>query len=91
MQPFFTEVERVGLTQRRLAALMGISDAHFTKVKSGMVPLSPKFRRKAVMALGLLNVRRSDGEPFTERDLFLPSLDITPSNSDRMPALAGVA
>jgi transcriptional regulator with XRE-family HTH domain len=91
MAPLFFEVERLGISQRRLAALMGVSEAHFSKVKSGMVPVSPKFRRKAVIALGLLNVRRHDGEPFTEGDLFLLGVDTTSSTSDRSTALAGAA
>jgi transcriptional regulator with XRE-family HTH domain len=91
MAPLFFEVERLGISQRRLAALMGVSEAHFSKVKSGIVPVSPKFRRKAVIALNLLNVRRADGEPFTEPDLFVPDLATTPSTTDREPALAGAA
>jgi hypothetical protein len=73
MHPFFPLVERSGLVQRRVAALMGVSEAHFCKVKAGTVPATPKFRRFAAYALDLLNLRRSDGQPYTVSELFLRS------------------
>jgi transcriptional regulator with XRE-family HTH domain len=91
MEPFFVEVERLGITQRRLAALMGISEAHFSKVKSGIVPVTPKFRRKAIIAFELLHVRRANGEALTEADLFLAGTDSEQSTVDSTRVLSEVA
>lgn len=86
MHPFFEMVERSGIVQKRLAALMGISQEHFSKVKAGKVPATAKFQRQAVNALTLLGFRRPDGLPYEIADLFFSSVV-----SERSSLEAGVA
>ena len=74
MHPFFDLIERVGLNQNRLAARMGYSEAHFSKVKQGVVPITPKFENRSVAVLGEIGLRKPDGREYDRADLFLPSL-----------------
>jgi len=91
MHPFFDLVERLGLKQRRIAALMGYGDEHFSRVKAGIYPATAKFQRRAIDALVYTGVRQPDGTAYTGADLFLPAVDGDVTNTSMVRTMAEVA
>jgi transcriptional regulator with XRE-family HTH domain len=72
MYHFFRLIDDAGLKQRRVAALMNVSEAQFSLVKSGARAANDEFRRRAANALLLVGLRDPEGRAYTADDLFVP-------------------
>lgn len=74
MYLFFRLIDDRGVKQKRVAALMNVSEASYSMVKAGRRPVTDDFRRKGAAAFALLGLRRAgDGALFSEEELFAPS------------------
>jgi hypothetical protein len=82
MHPLFEIVERRGILDSRVAALMGMTSSGYAHAKLGKRRVQPRHRRAAVEAMRFLEQLRTDGQPFTEADLF---------HDDLVPAVTNTA
>ncbi len=72
MYVFFRVIDNAGIKQRRMAALMNVSEALFSMVKSNERLANREFQRKAVHALALAGIRHESGLAYTAEELFVP-------------------
>jgi hypothetical protein len=77
---FFRIVENARIEQKRLATLMEISEATFTRVKRGQRGVSPKFAEAATRALREIGIRKPDGSEYDQLTLFFDQMDTSVTN-----------
>jgi transcriptional regulator with XRE-family HTH domain len=85
---FFDIVENARIEQKRLATLMGVSEATFTRVKKGQRSISGKFAEAATRAIAEIGIRRPDGAEYNQMDLFSAHVDTPVSNRNTEVSVA---
>ena len=77
---FFQVIADRGIRDGRVAREMEITKEHFSRVKRGEKPITPKFRRRATEAFVRLGVRDDRGVVYTEDRLFSRASSFTNVN-----------
>lgn len=76
MYEFFRVVERIGLSDRKMAKKMGYTPAGYSLVKNGTSDLTLRFVRSACRVLSEMGMRKESGEAYTVDDLFFTPVEV---------------